>query len=204
MGFGLLDGMVYGGVDAKTRVIVTTASLFQRWLRQHKDWWGKNSANVPQEPTAAVRENAFYTQAVLTDSAIMRLAELPIRKPAGAGFAYAMLAARSQSEVPSRADEIFVAMARGGRVFVAYTKEFDAVGPIAPCDALRKDLIKQSVEVDEEPDLDDQARREKSDALREKSETEFLRCFARKAPRQDRFAAARKAAQALIDRLPER
>ena len=32
-GFGLLDGMVYGGLDDKTRVIVTTDSLFRRWLR---------------------------------------------------------------------------------------------------------------------------------------------------------------------------
>lgn len=34
-GFGILDGMVYGGLDAKTRVIVATDSLFRRWLKQH-------------------------------------------------------------------------------------------------------------------------------------------------------------------------
>ena len=39
--FGLLDGMVYGPIDAKTRVIVTTDGLLRRWLHQHKDWWGK-------------------------------------------------------------------------------------------------------------------------------------------------------------------
>ncbi|MFZ3335779.1 MAG: hypothetical protein WA199_07485, partial [Xanthobacteraceae bacterium] len=33
--FGLLDGMVYGGIDAKTRVIVTTDGLFRHWLQEH-------------------------------------------------------------------------------------------------------------------------------------------------------------------------
>ena len=133
-GFGLLDGMVYGKVDAKTRVIVTTDKMFQLWLHQHKNWLGKDSASLPQRPSAAVKEDAFYTQAVLTDSAIVRFAELPVRKPAGAAFAFAMLAARTQSDIPPKADEIFIAMAHGGRMFVADTKEFDAVGPIASCD----------------------------------------------------------------------
>ena len=200
-GFGLLDGMVYGPVNGKTRVIVTTNSMFKRWLHQHKDWWGKDSADIPQEPSAAVKENAFYTQAVLTDAAIMRFAELPIRKPVGAAFAFAMLAARTQSEVPPKADEIFVAMAQGRRVFIAHTKEFRAVGPIVSCDAIRSDLFKKSVKAAEEPGVDDKARREKSDALSAKSEAEFLRCFAEQASRQNGFAAATTAAQALINQL---
>ena len=32
LGFGVLDGMVYGPVDGKTRAIVTTESLLRRWL----------------------------------------------------------------------------------------------------------------------------------------------------------------------------
>ena len=150
LGFGLLDGMVYGPVDGKTRVVVTTESMFQRWLNQHKDWWGKDFANIPQEPSAAVKEDTFYTQAVLTDSAVVRFAELPIHPPAGAAFAFAMLAARTQSEVPPKADEIFVAVAQGGRVFIAQTKEVSAVGPIASCDAIRGILVKKSFEAGEE------------------------------------------------------
>ena len=72
----MLDGMVYGGLDAKTRVIVTTDSLFKHWLNEHKDWWGK-TGDMPQEPSAAVKANNFYTQAVLTDSAILHFADLP-------------------------------------------------------------------------------------------------------------------------------
>jgi hypothetical protein len=182
--FGLLDGMVYGAVDAKTRVIVTTDNLLRRWLVRHKDWWGKDSTNVPQEPSAAVKESGFYTQAVMTDAAIVRFAELPIRKPAGAAFGFAMLAARTQDRAPDKADEIFVALAQGGKVFVAYTKEFNAVGP-APACAVAPSAGKTMEE-------------------ERNSDMEFLRCFAEQAPRQNGFAAAVQAAQALADRLPAR
>jgi hypothetical protein len=171
---------------------------------QHKEWWGKDSNNIPQEPSAAVKENDFYTQAVLTDAAIMRFAELPIRKPAGAAFVFAMLAARTQDRAPDKADEIFVALARGGKVFIAYTKEFGAVGPIAACAAVRGGYAKRASEAAQEEGSDDKSRREKSDTLSARSETEFLRCFAEQAPQQNGFAAATQAAQALIDRLPAR
>ena len=203
-GFGILDGMVYGGLDAKTRVVVTTDSLFRRWLKQHKEWWGKDSNDIPQEPSAAVKANNFYTQAVLTDSAILHFADLPIRKPAAATFAYAMLASRTQDDVPHKADEIFVAVAQGGKVLIANTNEFSAVGPIAACDAIRSDLVKRSIAAAEDEGLDDKARREKSDDLSGKSDSEFLRCFADNASQQDGFAAATQAAQGLVDRLPVR
>ncbi|MGB7888780.1 MAG: hypothetical protein WCD52_24980 [Xanthobacteraceae bacterium] len=200
--FGLLDGMVYGPIDAKTRVIVTTDGLLRRWLHQHKDWWGKDSPSLPQDPCAPVKVDALYTQAVQNDAAIMRFAVLPVRKPAGADFAFAMLAARSQSDVPAKADEIFIVTARGGRVFIGYTKEFDAVGPIASCDQTRDDLVKKFVAAAEEPGLSDAAREKKSQALSGKSDTEFLRCFAEKASQHNAFAGAMTAAQALLDRLP--
>ncbi len=86
-------------------------------------------------------------------------------------------------------------------MFVANTKEFDAVGPIAPCDQIRNDLIKKSEEAAGEPGLDDEARLAKSDALSAKSEAEFLRCFAQQASHQNGFAAATAAAQTLMGRL---
>ncbi len=201
-GFGLLDGMLYSANYGGTQVIVTTEGLFRRWLAVHKDWWGKDS-EMPQDGARAVRENAFYTQAIQTDAAVVRFAELAVRAPARAGFVFAMLAARTQSEVPAKADEIFVAAARDGRVFVARTQEFDAVGPIASCDAIRAELVKQSVAAAEDSRLNEAQRRETSDALSAKSEAEFLRCFAEAAPRQGTFAfaAAAKAAQALLDRV---
>jgi hypothetical protein len=196
--FGLLDGMVYGGLDAKTRVIVTTDGLFRRWLQAHKNWAG---SDLPQDPSAAIKDQDFYSQAVLTDAAIVRYADLPITAPLGAGFAYAMLAARTQSDLPGKADEIFIALSQGGRVFVANTKEFNAVGPIAACDAIRNDLEKTAADA---ANANDPAAQDKADALSAQSDAEFLKCFAEQAPRQAGFAAAVKAAQTLLDRLPLR
>jgi hypothetical protein len=199
--FGVLDGLIYASADDKTHVIVTTDNLFQRWLIQHKDWWGKDRSDMPQEPGAAVKESAFYSQAVVTDAAIIRFAELPVRRPAGAAFAFAMLAARTQSEAPAKADEIFIAVAHGGRVYIGQTKRLDPVGPIASCDAIRAELVKKADAAAQQQDLDDTKRQEKSDSLRGKSETDFLRCFAEQASRQNSFAGAVSAAQDLIDRV---
>jgi hypothetical protein len=197
-GFGLLDGMVYGALDARTRVIVTTDSVFRHWLDEHKDWEGDGSIVLAQNPADAVKEEAFYSQAVSTDAAIMRFADLPIRKPPDAAFAYAMLAARSQDDAPTKANEVFVALSQGGRTFVAYTKEFSAVGPIPACEKIRTDYADQAAKAARNPALS----QDQVDALSAKSDSEFLRCFAQNAARQAGFAAAAKAAQTLIDRLP--
>ncbi len=194
--FGLLDGMVYGGADAKTRVIVTTGGLLQRWLQQHKNWAGNE---LPQEPSAAVKDQDFYSQAVLTDAAIVHYADIAITAPPGTVFAYAMLAARTQSDLPAKADEVFVALSQGGRVFVANTKEFKAVGPIPACEAIRDDFAKKAADA---ANSNDPAAQEKSKALSAQSDAEFSRCFAEKAAQQPGFAAAAKAAQTLIGRLP--
>lgn len=203
--FGLLDGIVYGGLDAKTRIIVTTDGLFRHWLGEHKDWWGKDSPSLPQEPSAVVRDNDFYTQAVMTDAAIVRFADLPIRAPSNSAFAYAMLAARTQDEVPSKADEIFLALEQDGRVFIAYTKDFHAIGPILACNAIHRDLAAKAAAVASGAGRDDktvQAAQDRAAALSAEADAQFLRCFADKAPQQSGFAAAVEAAQALVARLP--
>jgi len=199
-GFGMLDGMVYGGVDAKTRVIVTTDGLFKRWLI---NWWDDTTKLAPQLDELVKNEN-FYTHAILTDSAVVRFADVPLKKPAGASFAFAMLAGRTQDLVPQKADEIFVVMAQGGKIYLAYTKEFAAVGPIAACETIRKDYAKRAEAAASEESLDDAARAKKSEELSGKSDSEFLRCFAEKASQQKGYAGAVKAAQALLDRLPPR
>ena len=81
-GFGTLDGLRFdselgatgekaGGngadgkyVEPKAHVLVTTQSMFERWLRAHKDWWGKDTRNVPQQIRAALMDENFYTQAI--------------------------------------------------------------------------------------------------------------------------------------------
>ena len=81
-GFGTLDGLRFDArlgmngetagqngadgkyVEPKSHIIVTTQTLFERWLRAHKDWWGKKSKNVPQQIAAALKDESFYTQAI--------------------------------------------------------------------------------------------------------------------------------------------
>ena len=110
-----------------------------------------------------------------------------------------MLAARTQDDLPAGADEVFIALSRSGRVFVANTKEFKAIGPIAACDTIRKDLAKKAADAanSNEPKAQD-----KADAMSARSDAEFSKCFAEKAPQQAGFRGAVKAAQELIDRLP--
>ena len=202
--FGVLDGMSFASADDKTSVIVTTDGLLHRWLVEHKEWWGKDKSDMPQAPVAAVKEAAFYSQAMVTDSAVMRFAVLPLRKPSGVAFAFAMLAARTQDEVPPKADEIYIAVARGGHVFIGRTQRFAPVGLIASCDAIRAEWVKKSVEAAEKQRPKNAAGDEEPDRLRAKSETEFLHCFSAEAARQQDYAAAVKAAQRLIDDVLQR
>ena len=113
-----------------------------------------------------------------------------------------MLAARTQSDIPQKADEIFVLVAQGNKVFLAYTKQFGAIGLIAACETIRKDFAKKASDAANETGLSDEARQKKSDELSRKSDSEFLRCFADKAAQQKGYAGAVAAAQALFDRLP--
>ena len=50
---------------------------------------------------------------------MVKFAPLPIARPAGATFAFAMLAGRTQSEMPDAAGEVIVAAIANGKVYVA-------------------------------------------------------------------------------------
>ena len=64
VGFGALDALDFASADGKVTVTVTTVNLLRHWLVDHKDWWEKNLVNVPQEMEAALKSDAFYTQAL--------------------------------------------------------------------------------------------------------------------------------------------
>jgi hypothetical protein len=38
MGFGTLDGLLFHSPDTKTSIVVTTRTLFLRWLDAHRSW----------------------------------------------------------------------------------------------------------------------------------------------------------------------
>ncbi|MBX9649837.1 MAG: hypothetical protein K2X57_22590 [Xanthobacteraceae bacterium] len=165
-------------VEPRAHIVVTTQTLFERWLRAHKDWWGDKVKNVPQQMAKALSDESFYTQAISNGSAVVKFSPLPIATPTGASFAFAMLAGRTQSELPDSADEVIVAAIANGKVYVA-EGSIEPKVKVAACRAGKKG----------EP-MDEK--------VREKSEAAYARCFAQRAPQQPAFAQATKQAQALL------
>lgn len=204
-GFGLLDGLLYSSADDKTHVVVTTGALLDHWLREHKDWSGPADANMPQDTAAALKSDTFYTQALRTDAAIAKYAELPVAKPANAKFAFAMLAARSQDIGPRTPDEIIVAVVSGGRIYVLTAPAKAKIGPEPACQRIWRDATRKAAKAHAAyvaSGLKDNKLFEQSTRLEEEGDAAFRRCFAQQAKGRSFVAALTRQAQGLIDRLP--
>jgi hypothetical protein len=216
-GFGTLDGLRFeaevgktgekaGGngadgkyVEPKAHIIVTTQTMFARWLRAHKEWWDKGARNVPQQIGSALKDESFYTQAISNGSAVVNFNTLRIAKPASATFAYATLAGRTQSEIPDAADEVFVSALANGKVYIA-EGSIEPEVRIAACVAIRADYNKRAEEGDDDfrfKKIDKKAY-DKLGNFRQQGEDAYKRCFTQRAPREPSFAAATKQAQALL------
>jgi hypothetical protein len=224
-GFGTLDGLRFDAefgrngekagangadgkyVEPKAHIIVTTPTLFERWLLAHKDWWDKGARNVPQRIGSALKDASFYTQAISADAAVINFHPLPMAKPASAAFTYGILAGRTQSDIPDAADQVFVSALADGKVYVAYGS-IDPVVKIPECTAIRTDYNKRAEAADNnvrfnkidkkaQDKLDDKLGDKPGD-LRQQGEDAFMRCFARRAPQQPSFAEATRQAQALL------
>jgi hypothetical protein len=216
-GFGMLDGLRFeavlgknaekadqDGADGKyvapkAHIIVTTQTLFERWLRGHKDWWGKDIKNVPQQIGAALKDENFYTQAVSSGSAVVNFNSLPIAKPAGATFVHAMLAGRTQSDIPDAADTVFVSAIANGKVYVAYGS-IDPRVQVPACLAIRASYDKKAEQAEDDLRFEkiDKKAYDKRGNLRQKGEDEYKRCFTRDAPKQASFAEAARQAEKLL------
>jgi hypothetical protein len=216
-GFGLLDGLRFDSligensekagangadgkyVEPKSHIIVTTPTLFERWLRGHKDWWGKTLKNVPQQMAAAFRDEAFYTQAIPTDAAVVSFGELPIAKPVSATSAAAILGGRTQDSAPDAADEVFVSAIANGRVYVAYSSIKPKVH-IPACVAIKADYNKKAEKAAEDFDSKriDKKAYDKLGDVRQQGEDAYKKCFTQRAPQQPSFVEATKQAQALL------
>jgi len=216
-GFNTLDGLRFdseigktgekaGGngadgkyVEPKAHIIVTTQTMFARWLRAHKDWWDKGARNVPQQIGSALKDESFYTQAISNGSAVVSFTTLPITTPASATFTHAFLAARTQDEIPNAADEVIVSALANGKVYIAE-------GSIAPkvqitaCTAIRADYNKRAETADDDFRFKriDKKAYDKLGKLGQQGEDAFKRCFSQRGPQQPSFAEATRQAQALL------
>src|SRR5579871_1979223 len=164
--FGHLDGLAFGQPGNRQMTVVTTDSLLKSWLTQHKTWWGRDEAQMPQSPAGALKTEGFYTQAIGFDAAFQFYSELPIAKPASASFAVAYLYVTAQDFGPWKPDGILVAVADGGRVYIVTTQLKPAVSSISECDAIWKAADKKS---EGKGDFE---------AIRNRADADFHRCFA--------------------------
>lgn len=216
-GFGMLDGLRLDAtlgkngekagqdgadgkyVEPKAHIIVTTQTLFERWLRAHKDWWGKDIKNVPQQIGAALKDESFYTQAVSSGSAVVNFNSLPIARPAGASFVYGMLAGRTQSDIPNAADNVFVSAIANGKVYIAYGA-IDPKVQVPACIAIWASYDKKAEQAEDDLRFEKIGRRayDKLGNLRQKGEDAYKRCFTQNAPKQPSFAQATRQAESLL------
>jgi hypothetical protein len=216
-GFGMLDALRFEAVVGKSgekagqdgadgkyvapkaHIIVTTQTLFERWLRAHKAWWGKDLKNVPQQIGAALKDESFYTQAVSSGSAVVRFNALPIATPAGATFVQGILAARTQSDIPSAADTVFVSAIANGKVYVAYGS-IDPKVRVPACTAIRASYDKKAEQAEDDLRFEkiDRKAYDKLGNLRQRGEDAYKRCFTQHAPTQATFAEATRQAQKLL------
>jgi hypothetical protein len=216
-GFGTIDGLRFdallgrngqkagaNGADGKyveprAHIIVTTQTLFERWLRANKEWWDDKIKDVPQQIGVALRDESFYTQAVSNGSAVVNLASLPIAKPANASYVYGMLGGQTQSEIPNAADEVFLSAIANGKVYLAYGSIHPEV-KIPACNVIRTSYNKKAEQADDDLRFEkiDKKAYDKLGDLRQKGEDGYKRCFAELAPKEASFAAAVKQAQALL------
>ncbi len=202
MDFGLLDGLVVASPDDKSRVIVTTVPLFMRWLRGHRHWWGKDS-EMPQDIAAAVRTEAFYTQATSQDAAMVEYGAVPVTKPDGATFAFAILGARTQDQSPPAPDQMFVTLVTGGRVFIGNAPLAAKIEPDPACADLRASFeqrAKAAMEAYNASGLKDQKQFDRYTALQKEGDGAERRCFAEKLSPGARAQAA-KQAQGMIEAM---
>jgi hypothetical protein len=216
-GFGMVDGLRFEAetgtsgekagtkdtagnyVQPKAHVIITTPTMFERWLHGHKDWYDKGLKNVPRQIGAALRDGSFYTQAISTGAAVMNFGNLPIAKPREAVLAYAMLAGRTQDATPEAAGEVFVSAVTADRVYIVYGSIEPPV-KIEACLAIRADYNKRAEQGDDEfrfKKIDKKAY-DRLGNLRQRGDDEYVRCFLQRAPQQPSFGEATKQAQGLL------
>jgi hypothetical protein len=202
IGFGMLDGLVYGEGESAKSIVVTTDRLLDKWLFGHRK---RRSKDIPTSAAAAVKTEDFYAQAVNSDSAAANYGEIPVAAPPGAKFAYAMLSLIGNGPlVPGTPDRIFVALEQGGRVFIVSEALATRVPPIPACDAAGANATKKADAADgafmkgggKNKKLLDQVEK-----LRKEADTAVCVCFAGKVKGTPAFKAAQFQAAAIVAAL---
>lgn len=203
MGFGSLDALKFSS-GQKRQLFLTTRPLLDRWVKDHKDWWEKNAENIPQELTAALKSEAFYTQAVSSGAAAFSFGELPVKKPESADAAHAMLTLWRQDIGPGVPDELVVSVLTASRLLIVTAPLAAKFKPVLACEKFWTDAQAKSDAVfkayqaggsKDEKLLDQQSK------VTEDGDAAMRRCFAEKLPSDPAFQRLTKQAQDIADLL---
>ena len=186
-------------VEPRAFIIVTTLPLFERWLRGHEEWWGDTAKDVPQKLAAALKDETFYTTTFPNGSAMVSFGTLPIAKPATATFSHAMLGARTQSDIPNEADEVYVAALANGKAYIASSTIKPKV-QVPACIAIRKSYDKKAEKAADDLQFNriDKEAYDKLGDIRQQGEDAYKKCFSERVAQQPSFVQATKQAQALL------
>jgi hypothetical protein len=182
-----LDGLIFLSPDENSWVLVTTRELLRHWLRAHTDVLGRASA----PDSVLLKSENLYTQARFEDAAVLRYVEIPIAKPAGTTFAYAMLVTRTNDGGKHPPNEIALSVVRGSTVLIASVALRTKIEPIAACEHLWAGYEAKWAQKGARDDED-------------RADAAYRHCFARAAGRQRFFAPLTREARNLVALLPAR
>ncbi len=168
----------------------------QHWLVQHAHWWD-TEPNIPRPLDAALRSEAFYTQAVSSDAAVDVYGTLVINVPAG-DHAVALLAARSQDLGPRLPDEILATVV-GEKLTFIISIPAEGVKSIPQCDKIWKATQDKLAALGNSKD---QNAGDRSIQIREEGDKVYRACFAKNLGAAPFAAALSRQVQAVINRLP--
>ena len=203
IGFGMLDGLIYGEGESDKSIVVTTDSLLDEWLLAHPK--GRSRDDIPTSAAAAVKTEDFYAQAVNSDATAANYGEIPVAAPPGAKFAHAMLSLIGNGPlVPGTPDRIFVALEQGGRVFIVSEKLTAPVAPIPACDTAGADITKKADAADGafmKGGGKNKKLLDKVEKLRDEADAAVCACFAGKVKGTPAFKAAEVQAAAIVAAL---
>jgi hypothetical protein len=172
------------------------AAKIEAWLARHKE--------VAQDVAGTITSELFYSQMFDFGSAVVKYADIPLTQPANATSAYAVLIRRQQDIGPYTPDEIMVTIAQGPRVYVLSARPQRAIAMIPACNAVWQAAVKKWEEAlgsERASDVQDDARPDKAAAIENAGDKAFHRCFAEKAKNAEFYAALKRQAQGLADRV---
>lgn len=199
IGFGMLDGLRYTNDDDGPSLVATTRGLLERWL-QSKAAEMDTSFRLPTGIDAALKLDAFYTQAINSDAAFTGTLDFPLKKPEGADIAFARLGGWAQDIGPNPDQQVIVTLVKGNSVMIASAPAAPPVPKIAACDALwaSADAAAQKFqEAYQASDLKDQKSYDAANAAWEKGDADYRACIGQHLPGEPVFPALLAQAQEL-------